>query len=517
MIPTGVPPEFLARVTSPAQAFSGAPAQAVQIWTGEELCEFPTAAPSDVVRAVEVAHEAQVRWWGLTQIERWRVFRDFATLVKTHREKLIRLLQVFGGQSRFDAFDQFQDTFNSASQYAQFVKRMSMSEFSHGAIPFVSRLRKDSLPLGTVAAFTLSDYMLSYGAVDIAPILAAGNSVIQFVPAQAYPVSMAVLELAEAAGLPHGAWQVLPAHSTDLGRAHIDLFDHVVYIGNTATGVSLQQQCLDATVGTTMYMSVKNHSVVMADANLEVAVRSVAWQAFMNAGYSSVHIEKVHVDRGLYPDFIRKLRSLVERRIVPGATYDHTATMGSAYSQARFDRVRNHTVDALSLGADILCGGNPRPELGPWFHEPTILLDVPEDALAYSEETYGPVLIVEPFDQVDEVTTEIAHSQYCYGMQIFTEDMALANYVACASTASFVSINDGYHMLWGAWNAPVRGSRDTGTGVRHGVAAIRQFTRQCLTMRELAYTGEPNSTQSLNQWERLSLKVVYTSAFLRSL
>lgn len=517
MIPTGVPRSFLTRVTQPAHEFSGPTMSAVQVWTGQTLVSFPTGAPCDVLSAAEEARIGQQEWWALTQNEKYRVFSRYAALVKRHHEKLIRLLQVFGGQSRFDAVDQYQDTYNSAAQFATFVRRKPLTELSHGVIPVVSRMRKDYLPLGAVAAFTLCDYMLSYGSVDILPILAAGNAVVQFVPVQAYPMAMAIAELGYAAGIPKRAWQVIPSHTTDLGRAHIHLFDHVMYIGNTATGVALQQECLDATVGTTMFMSVKNHSVVLADANLEVAVRSVAWQAFMNAGYSSVHIERVHVDRTVYPAFIRKLRSLVERRVVPGASYDHTATMGSAYSQLRLDRVRSHIVDALSLGADVLTGGNRRPELGPWFHEPTVLLDVPPDALAYDEETYGPVLIVEPFDAVDEVTAEMKRSQYCYGMQIFTENMDLAHRVARSSTAGFITINDGYHMLWGTWNAAVQGARDTGSGIRHGTQAVRQFTRACVTLRQLVYTGEPESTQSLKQWEKLSLKVLNTSVALHSL
>lgn len=510
MIPTGIPQRFLTRVVAPAGAFSGPRATAVQVWTGHGLVSFPTGTPADVVAVADQSRVGQDEWWGMSRDQRYRVFRDFTRLFKRHREKLIRLLQVFGGQSRYDAIDQYQDAVNSAIQFATYIRRQSTSHLSHGAMPFISRLRKDYLPLGSVAAFTLCDYMLSYGCVDILPILAAGNSVVQFVPAQAYPVTMAVVELAYAAGIPKRAWQVIPAHTTDLGRAHIGLFDHVMFIGNTATGVGIQQQCLDATVGTTMFMSVKNHAVVFADANLETAVRSVAWQAFMNAGYSSVHIEKVHVDRTLYPAFMRMLRSFVERRIIPGKTYDHSATMGSAYSATRLARVREHIEDALAHGADVVTGGKARPDLGPWFHEPTILTGVPAEAAAFEEETYGPLLIVQPFEAVDEVTSEIAHSPYCYGMQIFTEDMELAHEVSRSSTAGFIAINDGYHMLWGAWNAPIQGARDTGAGVRHSKAAVRQFSRQCVTLRQFVYSGEPHADMSLRQWERLSLNVLDT-------
>ncbi|MDO4613206.1 MAG: aldehyde dehydrogenase family protein [Actinomycetaceae bacterium] len=517
MIPTGIPQRFLRRLVAPAQEMTGDKFSAIQVWTGQPLVSFPTASAADLARAAEQAREAQVRWAAMPVSERWRLIDAFGQLVSKNREKLIRLLQVFGGQSRFDAFDQYQDTYNSAIQFAQFVRRRLGPAIYHGAVPFISRLRIERLPVGLVGVFTLTDYQMSYPTVDVLPAIAAGNAVVQFVPAQAYPVTMAVRELGVAAGIPAEVWQVMPSTSTKLGRRHIELFDHITYIGNSATGVSLQQDCLDAGVATTMFMSVKNHAVVLADADLEVAVRSVAWQAFMNAGCSSVHIEKVHVDRTVYDAFVRELRSKVTRRVVIGTSYDHRATMGSLYSQLRLDRTQEHLQDALDLGADLVCGGSARPDIGPWFHEPTIIENVSHDALVYDEETYGPLLIVEPFDDIDEVTDEMSHSQYCYAMQVFTEDMELAQRVARASGAGFVAINDGYHMTWGAWNAPVQGWRDTGAGLRHGMAAVRQYTRSCLTSRQMLYSGEPQADQPMERWEKLSLWALNASVKLHSL
>lgn len=517
VIPTGIPTRALARFVSPAQAFGGPRTDAVQVWTGEPVVSFPCASDADVVTAVERAREGQAEWWALPVRHRIDTAMRLARLIDRHREKLMRVLQVFGGQSRFDAYDQFQDAYNSAAQYAQFMRQYARPTYASGVFPLISRLRRDRLPLGVVGAFTLADYPLSYGTVDILPILAAGNAVVQFVPAQAYPVAMAVRELACSAGIPDRAWQILPSLSTHLGRRHLGRFDHVMYVGNTADGVALTQACLDESVSTTTFMSVKNHAVVLSDANLEVAVRSVAWQAFMNAGYSSVHIEKVHIDRAIYPQFVEKLCAFIGDRIVLGATYDHRATMGSAYSQGRLDRVCEHVEDAISLGAHVLCGGNARPDIGPWFHEPTVLANVPEEALAFGEETYGPILIVSPFSAIDEVISEMAQSQYCYAMQIFTHNMRLAHAVSRSSTAGFVSVNDGYHMLWGAWNAPIQGGRDTGNGIRHGAASVEQYMRSCLTLRQVGTTGEPGAEQSMEQWEQMSARRLKSSAILHSL
>ncbi len=300
----------------------------------------------------------------------------------------------------------------------------------------------------------------------------------------------------------------MPSHSRRLGIDHIPLFDHITYIGNTAKGVSVMQDAHDASASTSMFMSVLNPSVVCADADLATAVRSVAYQSFMNAGQSLVHIEKVYVAAEVYDQFMLRLKSLVERRIVVGARYDHRATMGSLYSQDRLDRLVAHIDDALVCGADLVTGGKARPDIGPWFHEPTILANVPHHALAWDEETYGPLLIVERFTDLDEVLDELRQTQYCSGLQLITSDFAKARRISKSVPAGLVAINDGYHSVWGAWNAPVQGWRDSGTGVRHGWPAVRQYTRSMITSRSYGYTGEPHENMSLENWEKLSWRIL---------
>lgn len=362
---TGIPLEFLDSLVAPARAFSGPQTHADEIWTGRPLVTFNEASPADVARAVERAREGQRQWAELPRETRWRSANRFARLVQHHREKIIRMVQVFCGSSRYDAFDQWADMINSPLQHASALPKVSRGQRNCGALPLVTTVWQHYMPMGVIGFFTLGDYGLSYGAADVFPAIVAGNGIVQFVPNQAYPAAEATRQLAIAAGVPAAMWQVIPSHSRQLGIDHIDLFDHITYFGNTARGVSLVQRAQDAGVGTTTFMSVKNPAIVFADADMETAVRSVAWQAFMNAGQSSVHTEKVYVADAVYDTFVSQLRSLIERRIVVGARYDHMVTMGSLYSQERFERTALHVSDAVACGAQVVTGGHTRSDLGP--------------------------------------------------------------------------------------------------------------------------------------------------------
>lgn len=472
----GISSHFIKRLADHAQHLHGEDGKAIMVWDGRQIAQFPTYSDQDVYQAIARAKKAQAIWNQLSVTRRATIFHRLAKLIWRHHHRFASLSQVLCGSSRLDAEEELVDACNSASAYGSLLTRLNRPQWMPGLVPFASSLSKQRVPVGVVAIFTLADYPVSYNTVDVLQPVAAGNAVIQFVPAQAALAAYAIRELAIACGIPADLWQIMPGNRLEPGFKFIPYVDHVTYIGNSADGEEVASRAAKSFVGTSLFLSNRNHAVVAADADLDVTIPCVARAAFTQSGNSSAHIEKVWVHRSLFDQFVNKFKAHIRDYIRLGKSFDHTYTFGSVYSEFRAQRCEEHVRDALALGATVILGGKRRPDIGPWFFEPTVLTDVPAEALVASEETYGPVLTLQPFDDLSEPAKFLADSYYGHLLMVFTQDQEVANYLSENSIASMVAVNDSYVFLWSDKRVPVTSLGETGNGIRFGIEGLKQYS-----------------------------------------
>lgn len=502
MISPHVSERFVHHLAQFASDLHGPAAEPIFVWTGEKLTSFPTATIDDAYEALDRAREAYPAWRDTHWRKRAQLFVRWSEMNYRHGDRLIELSQILAGKSRIDAIDEWTDTLMSPQEVAHILRDVHKPQHSFGVIPIQTRLTKSYDPIGIVGIFTHDDFPVSYGPVDVLTPLAAGNCVIQFAPVQAAIASYATRELLEACGLPKGVWQIVPAFDISIGQSMIDELDAVAYIGNTADGADLSQQAAECFIPTAMFLSTKNEAVVFDDVDIDEVVPKVTRAVFHMAGQGPCHPERVWVQRSVYQEFLERFEDYVRSELRIGQSWDHSATIGSLYSLARLKRTMSHVEDALQMGATLIHGGQHRSDIGPWFYEPTILTNVPRDAMCYDEETYGPVVAVEPFDDIEWLDDRLSQTQYGYHLILFSHDKSRIRKLVRSTSSGLISVNDAYHAMWGSHGAALAGSRDTGNGIRHSAESIQQYMKSHATLLMRWGSLDPTWTLTGNAYEK---------------
>ncbi|HEY3689578.1 MAG TPA: aldehyde dehydrogenase family protein, partial [Pseudonocardiaceae bacterium] len=279
----------------------------------------------------------------------------------------------------------------------------------------------------------------------------------------------------EEAGLPEGLFQVVCGEGPDVGPTLIDHADYVMFTGSTATGKVIGEQAGRNLIGCCLELGGKNPMIVLEDANLAEAVSGAVFGAFGNTGQICMHVERIYLPESRYDEFkdayVAKAQALDVR-----AAYDFGPEMGSLVSVDHLRRVQSHVDDAVAKGATVLCGGKPRPDLGPAFFEPTILEGVTKDMLCGVTETFGPVVALYKYGTVDEAVALANDTDYGLNASVWGRDVAAARAVAARIESGNVNINDILATAYAAKGTPSGGVKKSGVGARHGDQGLLKYT-----------------------------------------
>jgi succinate-semialdehyde dehydrogenase/glutarate-semialdehyde dehydrogenase len=240
-----------------------------------------------------------------------------------------------------------------------------------------------------------------------------------------------------------------------------------------------------------MELGGKNAMIVLRDANIARAVEGAERAMFSNSGQLCISIERLLVHEDIADEFVERLIKQVKRmRLGSGLSYDYD--MGSLISEEQLEAVREHVEDAVAKGAKILTGGRERPDIGPYFFEPTILGEVKEGMSLFADETFGPVVAVSTFAEEDEAVVRANDSCFGLNFSLWTRDVRRGRDLAARLQAGTVNINEGYISTWGSVDAPMGGMKDSGLGRRHGSIGITKYTEpQTISVQRLIPIAPP--------------------------
>ncbi|UFQ20082.1 MULTISPECIES: aldehyde dehydrogenase family protein [Streptomyces] len=431
--------------------------------TEEVVATVPAATAQDVDAAVTRAARAQEQWAATAPADRARLLRRFAAQVDDHLEELARLeVREAGhliGNARWEAGN-VRDLLDFS---AGGVERLSGRQ-----IPVPGGLNVTLLePLGVVGVIAPWNFPMPIAAWGTAPALAAGNAVI-LKPAETTPLTaLRLAELALAAGLPEGLFQVLPGEGAVAGDA---LVEHpgvakIVFTGSTRVGKQIMAKCADRVKRLTLELGGKSPNIVFADADVEAAALATPMSYLDNSGQDCCARTRVLVQRSVYDRFLEIVAPAIES-IVVGDPADEKTRMGPLISRAQLDRVRSYVTPG-----DGIHGTAPEGP-GFWF-PPTLLTDVAPDAPVAAEEVFGPVAVVIPFeDEADAVRLANA-TEYGLSGSVWTRDVGRALRVSQAVKAGNLSVNS--HSSVRYWT-PFGGYKQSGLGRELGPDALHAFT-----------------------------------------
>lgn len=444
-------------------------------FTGQTIGSVPMCDEADLAAALERARVAQARWAKTSFAERKAILLRFHDLVLDRQNEALDLLQIEAGKARRQAHEEVLDTAIVARYYANTGEKHLRTQRRQGALPVLTQVWQHHHPIGVVAIIAPWNYPLTLAISDATPALMAGNAVVLKPDQQTPFCALWGVELLREAGMPADLFQVITGSGARLGKPMIEGSDYIMFTGSTATGRTVASQAGEQLIPCSMELGGKNAMIVCEDANIGKAVDGAERALFGNAGQLCISIERLMVHEKVADEFTRRLAQRIgEMRLDTDLSWK--ADMGSLISQSQLDTVRAHIEDAVQKGAKVVAGGNARPDIGPYFHEPTLLDDVGEGMTCFRDETFGPVVAISRFTDEDEAIARANDTPYGLNSSVWTKDTARGRKIAARLRTGTVNVNEGYIATWGSTDAPMGGMGQSGLGRRHGAEGIKKYT-----------------------------------------
>ena len=465
---------LVAELVSDLSASHATTTSVIAPFTGEVLHELPTSAAADVADAATAARVAQLSWQLAGPAHRRSVLLKAHDLLLERRELLLDTLQSETGKTRGQAFEEVFQGATVTRYYAVSAKSALTTRRRRAGIPLVIKTRVSYKPKGIIGIITPWNFPLSLALMDVVPALAAGNGVVQKADNQGALTILTARRAFIDAGVPAALWAVVAGDGNEVGNAVVDASDYVCFTGSTATGTRVAERAASALVGVSLELGGKNPLLVLDDVDPKTAAANAVYSCFSSMGQLCVSIERIYVQSAVSEAFTA---AFVERvaSLKLGADFDYSTDVGSLTSAAQLERVTAHVKDAVDKGATLLIGGSARPDLGPFFFEPTVLAKVTPDMACAANETFGPVVAIHVVDTVDEAIVAANSSEYGLNSSIFTSSIRRGRNVADAIDSGSVNINEGYRASFSSVDAPMGGMKKSGLGRRNGREGILRF------------------------------------------
>jgi acyl-CoA reductase-like NAD-dependent aldehyde dehydrogenase len=451
---------------------SGGAFDDLEPYTGDVYARVADCGPDEAREAIAAAHAAFPAWAATSPAERARLFSRAAEIVRRRRDEIAGILaRETGSTLPFSAFQQelVAATLDQASGWVYQPKGEIIANNTPNAHSIAVRR-----PLGVVACFTPWNgaNILSWRAV-LSPI-AAGNTVV-VKPSEFAPISagLIVAEIAEEAGFPAGVINIV-THAPGGAPAIADEFfaSPEVRVINLIGGVKTARMLAER-AGRTLKRSVLelggyNPMIILDDVDVDYAVRMATFGSFFHQGQICLNTRKIIIQRGIYEEFLEKF--IARTATLPaGDPLDPRTVIGPLVTDAAVAALDERIRDAVAKGAVVRLGGTHEGRV----FAPTILTDVPNDAVAANEESFGPLVIVEPVDTAEDAIAVANRTMYGLTSSILTGDTYRGFEMAPRVLAGIVNVN--MPTVHDEIHAPMGGVRDSGWG-RTGPDSLNDFS-----------------------------------------
>ena len=382
------------------EADSGRTLTVVNPASGAALGSVPAMGRAETRRAIEAAHRAQPAWRALTAKERAAILRRLFELMLANTDDLATIMTAEQGKPLAESRGEIAYAASFIEWFAEEGKRVYGDTIPQNVNGRRILVQKE--PVGVFAAITPWNFPAAMITRKTGPGWAAGcTGVVR--PASQTPFSaLAIAVLAERAGMPAGVCNVITGPSAETGAELTEnkLVRKLTFTGSTEVGARLLAQCAATIKKTSMELGGNAPFIVFDDADLDAAVQGAMASKYRNTGQTCVCANRILVQDGVYDAFAAKLKAAVEGLKV-GDGMEPGVTQGPLINADAVKKVEEHIADALGRGATVVTGG-ARHSRGGNFFQPTLLANVPKEALIFREETFGPVAPLFRFTSEDE-------------------------------------------------------------------------------------------------------------------
>jgi len=456
--------------------------------TGEMLRSVQQVSGAQVDEAIVAARRAFASWSARSPLERAQYMRRIAALARRDAERLARVVVMEQGKTIREARGEVAATAEFFDYFAEFARRIQgeilPSDFAGEQI-WIQRVA-----LGVVGAIIPWNYPSVLVARKVAPAMIVGDTIV-LKPHEMTPLS--ALEMArifDEAGIPAGVVNIVNGVGRSVGEALTAApgIDMLTMTGSVPTGKRIMAAAAANLTPVSLELGGKAPFIVMADSDLDVAVRSAVTSRFMNCGQVCICNERTLVQRDVYDAFVERFVAAT-RNLKVGMPLDERTDMGPKVSRGELDKVHALVEEAIDMGATVAYGGGrpaDAPSAGGYWYSPTVLTGLDAGMPIMQREIFGPVVPIVSFDTIDEALAIANGSRYGLSSYLFTNDVRAIMRAVNELQSGEVYVNrvgpeslQGFHGGYG----------DSGVGGDDGIHGLEAYLRKKTIY--LNYSGAP--------------------------
>ncbi len=447
--------------------------------TGQPLATVASGGAEDIDRAVRAARAAfeDGPWSRMTPSERGRVVWKIGDLILDHLEEIAQLEALDNGKSlavaRAADVPLAADLFHYMAGWATKIEGNTLNisvPYMPGAQFHAYTLRE---PIGVVGQIIPWNFPVLMAAWKLGPALATGNCVV-LKPAEQTPLSALFLaRLIAEAGVPDGVVNVVTGFGETAGAplaAHDDV-DKVAFTGSTEVGKMILQAAAGNLKKVTLELGGKSPNVIFADADPEASVTGAAHAIFFNHGQCCIAGSRLYVEQDRFDDVVNGVAEIA-KSIKVGDAFSSDTQMGPLISDEQLEKVSGYLDSGRADGAEVVTGGGRLGDHG-YFFEPTVITNTRPEMKIVREEIFGPVVVAEPFQSLDEIAAVANDSEYGLGAGVWTRDLSKAHAMAKRLHAGTIWVNC-YNIYDAA--LPFGGYKQSGWGREMGHEVLEAYT-----------------------------------------
>ena len=438
--------------------------------TGGQIGTVAYAERGDLDRALEAADHGFRIWRKISAFDRSKIMRKAANLFRERADTVAPILTLEQGKTLAEAKGEALASADIVDWFAEEARRAYgrvIPARSEGVYQLVIKE-----PVGPVAAFTPWNFPINQVVRKLSGALAAGCSIIVKAPEET-PASPAELIRAFAdAGVPAGVINLVYGNPADISSYLIPhpVIRKMSFTGSIAVGKQLAALAGSHMKRTTMELGGHAPVIVFDDSDVDAAVKTMAFMKYRNAGQVCISPTRFLVQEGVYASFVEKFVAGA-KAIKVGDGMSPDTKMGPLANPRRSRAMEAHVGDAKKHGGKVLAGGYPIGEKGNFF-EPTVIAELPKEAMAMNQEPFGPLAIINPFRSFDDAVSEANRLPYGLAAYAWTRSAKTANAIAASVETGMMTIN---HLGLALPEVPFGGVKDSGYGSEGGSEAIEAY------------------------------------------